>query len=199
MPNLYNASIYKNKVLDILMKDENFVKLINPHESPHPKILEKEVLLGGTFWIDGRKYEEQGYIFDHNFVDDTTTDEKTFAFVETTDINLLKNGMFTEFILYVCLFTGKPLVRITNNTSPTINEVEEMGYDVGYFGNRIDILCDIVDRAINQNKKIKGIGDIKPLDRGYCSLFIPNQKFYGKCLKYHISNLNETMGDRCEN
>lgn len=41
------------------------------------------MLLGGTWFFNGKKYEEQGQVFDHNFVDDTTVEEKTFVFVET--------------------------------------------------------------------------------------------------------------------
>lgn len=198
MPNLYNASIYKNKIIEILLKNKDFVKLINPHEPTTDKILEKEILLGGTFIIDGMKYEEQGYVFDYNFVDDTITDEKTFVFVEIPDINIINKGTFAEFYFYICIFTGKKLVKITNNTIPTINDVEKMGYDVGYFGNRIDILCDIVDRCINGNQKIKGIGNIEPAEHGFCSIFCPSPKFYGKKLKYHVKNLNE-KGETCGN
>lgn len=198
MPNLYYASIYKNNVLDILLKNKDFIKLINPHEPSHKGILQKEVLLGGTFFIDGKKYEEQGYVFDHDFVDDTISDEKTFVFVEIPEINIIEYGMLADFYLYVCIFTSKSLVKITDDTTPSINDMEGMGYHVGFYGNRIDILCDIVDRTLNGNEKIKGVGDIKPADRGFCSLYSPNKNFYGKCLKYHIKNLNE-IEDTCGN
>lgn len=198
MSNLYNASMYKNKIIDILLKNEDFVKLINPGKPPTDKILQKEVLLGGTFIIDGKKYEEQGYVFDYNFVDETTTEEKTFVFVEIPDIKIINKSTFTDFYFCICMFTGKKLVRISNNTIPTINDVEKMGYNVGYFGNRIDILCDVVDRCINGNEKIKGIGDIEPAEYEFCSMFCPGQKFYGKKLKYHVKNLNE-KGEICGN
>ena len=79
-----------------------------------------------------------------------------------------------------------------------INDVEIMGYNCGHYGNRVDILCDTVDRILNRNKKIKGIGDIHPAPRGFCTIYSPNNKYYGKCLKYIISNLHEAE-DNCEN
>ena len=197
MSNLYFASGYKNTIINLLINNKDFVKLINPKESECPKIKIRDVLLGGSWFIDGKKYEEQGHVFDYNFVDDTITDEKTFVFVET-DIDTVRQNIYTDFNLYVCIFTYKSLVRITDSTTPSINDVEKIGYNVGYYGNRVDILCDIVDNILNGNEKIRGIGTVKPAPRNYVSMYCPNQKYYGKCLKYKISNLN-MGGDECGN
>ena len=197
MSNLYFASDYKNTIINLLINNNDFVKLINPKESECSKIKIRDVLLGGSWFIDGKKYEEQGHVFDYNFVDDTITDEKTFVFVET-DIDTVRQNIYTDFNLYVCIFTYKSLVRITDSTTPSINDVEKIGYNVGYYGNRVDILCDIVDNILNGNEKIRGIGTVKPAPRNYVSMYCPNQKYYGKCLKYKISNLN-MGGDECGN
>lgn len=195
MTNLYTASNYKNTIINLLIRNKDFVTLMNPEKSPHEDISTEEMLLGGIWHINGKKYEEQGQIFDHNFVDDTTVKEKTFVFVET-DISSIRQNILTDFNLYICIFTYKNLVRITDDTIPCINDVEMMGYNAGHFGNRIDILCDVVDRIINRNIKIKGIGDIEPAKRDFCTIYSPSNKYYGKCLKYKISNYNET-GDNC--
>ena len=197
MSNLYFASDYKNTIINLLINNNDFVKLINPKESECSKIKIRDVLLGGSWFIDGKKYEEQGHVFDYNFVDDTTTDEKTFVFVET-DIDTVRQNIYTDFNLYVCIFTHKSLVRIMDDTIPSMNEVEEMGYNVGHYGNRVDILCDIVDNILNGNEKIRGIGTVEPASRGYVTMYCPNSKYYGKCLKYKISNLN-MGGDSCGN
>lgn len=196
MSNLYNASRYKNKIIDILLESKDFVALMNPPKSPHSFLETQDMLLGGTWFLDGKQYEVQGQLFDHNFVDETTDEEKTFVFVET-DIDNISQNLFTDFNLYVCIFSSKSLIKITDDSVPSIEEVEKMGYEVGrYYGNRIDILCDVVDRILNGNKKIRGISDIEPAPRGFCTLYLPNKKYYGKCLKYVISNLNED-GDTC--
>lgn len=155
-----------------------------------------DILLGGEWIYNGRKYEEDGQIFDYNFVEDTVIKEKTFVFVET-DIDNVTHNMFTNFNLYICIFTTKGQVRITDKTSPTVKQIQDMGYCTGTFANRIDILCDIVDKIINGTNKISGIGDVHPADRGYCTIYLPNNKFYGKCLKYKIMNYNED--ESCEN
>lgn len=190
MSNLYNASKYKNVIINLLLKDNDFITLMNPQKSPHKQISTQDMLLGGTWIINGKKYEVQGQLFDHNFVDETTTDDKTFVFVET-DIDTIRQNIITDFNLYICIFSSKSLIRITDNTVPSINEVEELGYEVGHYGNRIDILCDVVDNILNGNEKIKGIGNMEPAQRGFCTIYSPNNKYYGKCLKYNISNLND--------
>ena len=195
MANLYVASNYKNTIINLLLKNKDFISLMNPQKPPHKNISKEDMLLGGVWFFNGKKYEEQGQIFDHNFVDDTTVYEKTFVFVETDIDSIYQKGLFVDLNLYICIFSPKTLVRITDNTNPSINDVEIMGYNCGHFGNRVDILCDIVDRELNGNKKIKGIGDIKPAQRGFCTIYSPSNKYYGKCLKYVISNLNEMEGD----
>lgn len=197
MSNLYNLASYKNKIIDLLLKNKDFIKLINPIPNECSDIDIIDVLLGGEWIIDGKKYEEQGYIFDHNFVNDTITEDKTFVFVET-DIEYVKNGMFADFNLFICIFTSKNLIRLTECTYPTVKEIKNMGYFAGRYGNRIDILCDIVDRTINGNGKIPGVGTVSPDDRNYITQYCPLNRYYGKCLKYKITNLIEE-NDICEN
>ena len=46
------------------------------------------------------------------------------------------------------------MADFTDDTIPSINDVEIMGYNCGHYGNRVDILCDVVDRILNGNQKI---------------------------------------------
>lgn len=195
MSNLYAAAEYKNKIINILLKNTDFITLINPKKSECPGLDVIDVLIGGEWVIGGVKYEEQGHVFDYNFADDTTDEEKTFVFVET-DIDTVSHNIFTNFNLYVCIFSHKRQVRLTDRSSPTVEQVRKMGCYAGNYGNRIDVLCDVVDRVLNGTDKIKGIGEVSPAQRGYMSLFIPNSRYYGKRLKYQIKNYNPG-GDVC--
>ena len=199
MANLYVASNYKNTIINLLLKNSDFIALMNPPKSPHKNISTEDMMLGGVWFLNGKKYEEQGQVFDHDFVDDTITEEKTFVFVET-DIDSIDRDSFIDFVLYVCIFTAKPMVRITKDSDPSIYDVEEMGYHIGNYGhgNRIDILCDVVDRILNRNRNIKGVGDIKPVPRGFCKNYSPNKNYYGKCLTYMISNYNDIDEEDCD-
>ena len=183
------SSEYKNKIINLLLNNGDFIKLINPTPSKCSDIDIIDVLLGGFWEINGKKYVEQGYVFDYNFVNETTTDEKTFVFVETTINNVSQN--IVNFSLYISIFAKKNLIRLSKSSTPTTKEVMDMGYSVSSInGNRIDVLCEIVDRTINGNSSLNSLGDIKPADRNFMTVFTPNVNYYGKCLKYTVQNYN---------
>lgn len=194
--NLYSSSEYKNKIINLLLRNQDFIKLVNPSESKCDELDIIDIMIGGEWIINGKKYEEQGHIFDYNFVNETVTDEKTFIFVET-DIDTVRQNIFTDFNLYVFMFTSKSLVRLNSRSVPTVAQIKNMGYFASTYGNRIDILCDIVDRILNGTDKLIGLGDVEPAPRNYVTLYCPNSNYYGKCLKYRITNYNDG-GDVCE-
>lgn len=196
MTNFYNSASYKNKVINLLIRNENFVKLVNPTPNKCEELDIVDVLIGGKWIINGKEYREQGHVFDYNFVNDTIREEKTFVFVDT-DIDSVRDNMFTDFNLYICIFTDKDLVRITDKTIPTAKEVKEMGCFASTYANRIDALCDVVDKILNGTNQLNGLGKVQPAVRGYATTYCPNSNYYGKCLKYKVTNYNDT-GDECE-
>lgn len=165
MSNLYYAASYKNKIINLLLANRNLIEFINPAAS------------------------EYDYIFDYDFTDDSTAEQKTFIIVET-DIDTVRKNLFTDYNLYIYIFTAKELVRLSDKTSPTVDKVKEMGYSANQYANRIDVLCGIVDGILNGTDEIEGIGTLEPASSGYITRYQPNKNYYGKCLKYHISNMN---------
>lgn len=194
--NLYASEEYKNRVINLLYRNDDFITLINPKPSQCPDLDIIDVLNGGTWFINGKKWEEQGHVFDYNFIDDTVTQEKTFVFVDT-DITRIRNNMFTDFNLYIFIFTAKSLVRLNTSSIPTAKQVKDMGYFASAtHGNRIGVLCDCIDRILNGSNKFKSIGDVKADPSSHMTFYSPNSNYYGKCLKYNISNYNPG-GDDC--
>lgn len=178
----------KKMIIDYLLKSEMVKKLINP--TLHDDLDEKEILLGGEWLIDGKIVSEQGYIFDYNFVDDTILDTKVFIFVETDISNVKKK--FATFNLYISIFADKSLIRLSDTSSPTKLEMKKAGYE----GNRIDILCGVVDDLLN-GKEIASIGAIEPAEMNYLKLYQPNKQFYGKLLTYTVKAYDDG-GDSCD-
>lgn len=197
MSPIYYATAYKNKIINLLLENKNLIKLINPSKGVHEDLDVVDVLRGGEWIIDGQKYIEQGHIYDYNFTDGTTHEEKTFIFVET-DIKDISKDIFAGFNLYICLFTSKELVRITTQTVPTVEEIKGMGCYATSIGNRIDALGEIIDGVINGNSEIKGIGTVKPVSSGFWKPYSPNHKYYGRCLTYTITNLCKDDFDECD-
>ena len=68
MSNFYNASEYKNKIINLLLKNKDFIKLIDPKPSECDQLDIIDVLIGGEWIVDGKNYYEQGHVFDYNFV-----------------------------------------------------------------------------------------------------------------------------------
>jgi len=197
MSALYYAPKYKNNIINLLLENEMFRELLNPSAPVYEDLTVFDVLIGGSWIIDGVKYEEQGYVFDYIFVDDTTTDEKTFVLVEAFNGKVV-NNMFIDFDLYIYICSNKKLVRLSSITTPSVEELTQSGYYATTIANRVDTLCDCVDRIINGNSNICGIGNVEPYPSNFVVPYVPNNKFYGKCLRYHITNYNDG-GDACEN
>lgn len=193
---IHYAAAYKNKIINLLLANKDFIKLINPEPSECNELDIVDVLIGGEWVINGKKWQEQGHVFDHDFVDDTVVEQKTFVFVEA-DIDYIDRGMFSDFTLYICLFTAKELVRLTDESVPTPKEVKEMGCFASTTANRIDALGEVIDRTINGNKRIPGIGTVTPARQSYWKRYYPNNKYYGRSLAYNISNLCEDDFDGC--
>lgn len=196
--NLYLAEEYKNKIISLLYENDNFIKLINPKPSACPYLDIKDVLDGGEWVIEGKKWEEMGYVFDYDFTDDTLSEERTFVFVDT-DIDTVRDNMFTDFNLCIFVFTAKNLVRLNSSSDPTSKDVKDMGYfSSNTRGNRIGALCDCIDRILNGSDKLNGIGNVRPAPKDHVLFYAPNTNYYGKCLKYNITNYNPG-GDECGN
>ena len=164
--NLYAAEEYKNEIINLLCQSQNFIKLINPTSDLYK------------------------YVFDYDFTDDALAEEKTFVFVDT-NIDTIRDNMFTDFTLCVYVFTNKNLVRLNSSSVPTPKEVKDMGYfSADTRGNRIGALCECIDRILNGSNLLWGIGDLRPAAENHLSAYAPNTNYYGKCLKYTITNYN---------
>lgn len=190
MSNLYWSGKYKDKTIQLLINNETVVRLINPVLNPALDLADN--LTGGEWSINGEKITEQGYIFDYSLTDNTFSQPKTCISVET-DIDTISQNMFMEFGLYIYVFTHKSLVQLSSASIPSKNDMNISGY----CGNRIDCLCDAVDRMINGNPSF-GIGEVMPAPNKHMTVYTPHSEYYGKCLKYIVKNYN-TGGDSCGN
>lgn len=196
MGSLRPLADYKRKIINLLLENDDFIKFMNPEPSLCDALDIIDVLTGGVWILDGKKYEEKGQIFDYQFVDDTVSDEKNYLFIETA-VDYVRDNMFLDFSLYICVFSHKNIIRLTDASSPTAKEARDMGYCASSInGNRVDILCDIVDTIVNGTNKLPSLGEIQPSNRDFVSIYTPNADFYGKCLKYKITNYN-AGGDSC--
>lgn len=193
---LHIVTEYKNKIMQLLISNENYRKLLSPEKSKCEELDEVDVIRGGEWIINEKKWTEQGHIFDHDFVDDAIKEKKVFTFVDA-NISSITNNMFIDFDLYIFPFVDKDLIRLSEYSSPTAKEVKNMGYyATSTYANRIDAMCECIESIMSNTNKIKGLGDVKPAYRNFLQTYRPNNQYYGKCLCYQIKNYN-VGGDNC--
>ena len=161
MANQYFAAKYKHEVVQLLSGDHDFMKLLNAEHA-------------------------DDCIFDYDFTDETTADEKTFVVVDI-GVEEIRKEIFTDFSLYLYIFTSKNLVRLSDTSVPTAEQAFEMGYVADTSANRIDVLCEAADRILC-GTELAGIGNVIPAAKDHLCAYRPNPKYYGKCLKYNITN-----------
>lgn len=190
-----NLTLFKDKIIKKICKDDIVIKLLNP--VGHEELDIEDILRGGKWQVDGELIEEQGYIFDFNYVNQTTTEEKAFICVEA--LPSYYQYPLIDVSLYIHIYVHRGIMQLTSNksvnpSSPTKNEMSELGY----IGNRCDQLIQAVGRLINGATDIGGISEIKPHNRGFIVLETINNNFYGKCLIYNVK-MENVEADGCEN
>lgn len=186
--NEYYLTLLKSKIMSKIGTNDNVILLINPKENDDLDL--DDILYGGDFIINKEKVSEQGHIFDYNYVNETTTDERVFICIEALPSSY--SYPLVDVLLYVHIYVHKRIMKITsksaiNPSSPTKNEMSKLGF----IGNRCDMLTQAIGKVLNGVKNMPGIGGIRPYDRGYIGIDVPNSKFYGKCMifKTKISNV----------
>lgn len=191
MKNLDFIGLYKKKIIEILTKNQDVIKLIDPVLDDNLEI--EDILLGGTFVVDGKRKKYQGYIFDFDFISDTISEAKTFIEIECYIVKTEAN-MFNNFILEIKVISHKNSIRLDKFTSPTSSEMN----DKGVYSNRVDGLCTVIDKLLN-GKNDMGVGNLNPVTNGYNVVYpLSNNNYYAKSLAYMVKNCNES-GDICEN
>ena len=187
--NLYYLARYKKNIVSLLINSAPIVDLIAPDIDDRVEL--DDNLLGGEFEVPKRNGDGtdhlniQGHIFDYIFTPETSDESDVFICIEAL-VNAVDDVFFNDCVLFVHIYVPKKRVRLTSKSNPTQSKMIK----AGFIGNRVDMLCDAVDRLLNGNKEI-GIGEVRPVARNAVTLSIPNTTYYGKCLTYNVKNYIE--------
>ena len=195
---LWELGGFKEMLCHLFMANKEITDLVMPVLDDSDFTFE-ENWLGGTYTrtVAGKekKANLQGYCLTYPFIEGVVSSAKTFiameTYCQTTSAKNLK-----DISLQIYIYAHRDSVRITN-------EEKNKYYDLGYAGNR----CDIIMMAINRcllNRDIKsrfGIGDLS-LDENNrnrpVSTHIPNNNYYGRVLSYYIHDFYVTSDMRRE-
>lgn len=193
--NEYYLTLFKSRIINKLCNDDMTVKLLAP--TPNPRLEIADVLRGGLWKFGTNVIEEQGHIFDYKYVDKTTDETKAFICVEV--LPSVFSYPTLDIIMYIHVYIHKSIMRLTTEGAPkpSIPTSTEMA-KYGFIGNRCDQLTQAIGKLINGATDIGGISEIKPYNRGYIVLDIPNDNFYGKCMMFNVK-ISNVEGLNCEN
>ena len=143
----------------------------------------KQNWLGGQYTTDGgRTATLQGYCMTTPFIDGTVTDMRTFIGMETFGLDFSPSKRIQKIGLQIYIYTYKSTVNLTT-------EEEKQYTELGYAGNRLDVLVQAVNRAMyHDDVKMRfGIGEVSfddvPRPIG---THIPNFNYYGRVISYVI-------------
>ena len=189
MPKYYDPlsdmSRIKEYLINLFLDKEDLANLIMP-------TLDDEHFTLNQNWLGG-KYDKNifgeteiktliGHCFDHPYIDGTVTDNRCAIFIETY-LNRVENKHIKEVGLDVFIVCHKDMVQLSD---------EDKGYyhKIGVYGNRVDSAVQLINSALLdplENEHIKkkySIGEINMSERNPLKQYVPNTKFYGKCLSY---------------
>lgn len=133
----------------------------------------KELLIGDTSGMKASQIQSEfkKYVKSHLFVDDTIEETKTFIFYDVRFPSLHSNIKTCQVIMYLICHRD-----ILENYSKE-----------GYYGNRADILSQMIEDTLINDKEISnsfGIGDLT-LD----SIDLYNsERFYGCSMTFSVPN-----------
>lgn len=192
--NLDTLGKYIDKIINLIVSSEDCVKLINPKDDSRFDV--EDILLGGEFELEeydavlGQNVKQvvelQPYIYDYAYTVNPTLDDRTIICVDAL-ANNARDNILTDFTLHIYVFTQKRLNRLSEKSTPTKSEMESLGY----YGNRVNMLCSAVEKVIKDSDDIGGIGKVNPANNGYITLFLPHADYYGKHLTYNVYGYND--------
>lgn len=148
--------IYKTRISNALLKSDNI----------------KDIILGDTSDLKPREIlsEFKNHVNSHLFIDDTIKDTSTYIFFDVIMPKMRPQTKNIKIIMYAICHRD-----ILENYSKE-----------GYYGNRSDILSEMIEEILLDDNIVKefGIGDLE-LD----NVDIYNSKtFYGCIMSFNVNN-----------
>lgn len=161
----------KNK--DILVKtfsaDDNLVSLLMPDYDPLTSTQDLDVLLKDhiykTISIDNTQGISRAYICIDTYVPSTESD------------------FIKEVGIVINVFCHNDLIDLSTTEN---NKFVKLGY----YGNRVDMLLDCIDRLINGKSGV-GIGKVRLRPRNPVGIYTPTNGYYGKSIEYVVTDFND--------
>lgn len=155
----FERGTFKNKINNALYSSEDIRKL----------------LIGNTEGMTAKEMRTafKKYVKSHLFIDETITDTKTYIFYDVRMPHIYATTKDCKVHMFVL----------------SHRDILEVDCDfVGYYGNRVDILSEMIEDCLLNNEKVAkdfGIGD---LQLESVDIFNNSKRFYGLQMIFDVPN-----------
>lgn len=166
--NLYPLGKDKDIVIKTFMKNEDMVSLILPNYDEATATEDLDVIL-------------KEHLFKTISIDNAQIEKKVYVCVETY-VPEIENDAIKKIAIIINVFAHQSLIDLS---------VKEQAKFLtkGYYGNRVDMLIDVIDRCLNGKRNV-GLGRLRLRPRNPIGILQPVNGYYGKSLEYIISDFN---------
>lgn len=133
----------------------------------------KELLLGDTLGLSNSEIRKEfkKYVKSHLFIDDTLTEAKTYIFYDVVFPYLQSNIKTCKILMY--LICSRSILEDYQKE--------------GYYGDRIDILSQMVEDVLINDEEVANSFGIGSLDLDSVDIYNSN-RFYGCVLTFTVPN-----------
>lgn len=188
---LVTLGLLKDKVKTIFMLDDDITSLTMPTLDNENYTFE-ENWFGRKIDKSNEKNEPQEMLVGHfrstPYFDETITDTRTMIMIETY-INQLSNSII-DYMLTVNVVSHKDGIEFIDD-----EEIKKWN-SKGLYGNRVDMLCMAIYKALTNESLVNrfGIGKIElsPYINQMQS-FRPNNDFYGRTLSFRVDEIKSNL------
>lgn len=183
---LVSLGLIKKVVGNILMTNDDVSELVMPCLDDDEYSFEDNWFgskIGENIYGQLKDNRLLGHCKDTPYMDETITDTRSLILMETYPSISTSIIDYTLVINVVC---HRDVVNMDDNVK---SELEQRGY----VGNRVDMICQAINKALTDESVVNkfGIGKMSLDTRAsQGQSFKPNTNFYGRTFVYRIDDIN---------
>lgn len=188
---LVSLGLIKDKIKTIFMLNDDITSLTMPILD-NPNYSFEENWLGKKIGRSDDTDDQEkliGHFRSTPYFDETITDTRTIIMIETY-INKLSNSII-DYMLTVNVVSHKNGIEFSEK------EMEKWN-SKGFYGNRVDMICMAIYKALTDESTINKFGIGKMELNSYVNQmqsFKPNNDFYGRTLSFRVDEIKSNLNN----
>lgn len=192
---LSDTSRLKERLMSLFYSKEELVRLIMP-KLDDDNFTREQNWYGGLFEkaADGQTeiVTLTGHCFDTSYIEGTLAEGQCAVYLES-GLSKAENRHFKEVSMDIMVVCHKDALRLSEEDKNFYNAM-------GVYGNRVDSAVQIIHSCIlgqsmaDEIKESYAVGSLNLAGENPLKQYIPDTKFYGKCLSYTYHSFYQRKG-----